>query len=228
MPEATGLGARAPRPAEASSPDASGRTRPPPDSPRLVEVGWVLAGDLDPEDRGAVDAACQALLDRLRGWFPEFEWRMPVVPRRDVEVHQPAEPVLLLDHGIEERDLRRWDFALVVTKVELRTYLQPFAFAIPARAVSCGVISTARLDPAATRTDVAHERERAVVMGRRVEALALHLLGHLTDLPHAEDPRDFMSDLETLGDLDQLDRLAPAALAQMRAELELVADLRLE
>ena len=193
----------------------------------LIEVGWVLTGHLDAVDREAARKARGLMLGRLGEAFPAFAWKMPVLVRKELGLKERVEPVALIDHGAVERDAQRWDFALVVTGAELVSYYKPFALGAPSQAVNVAVLSTARVDPAATRSG-ADDAERADVMARRLLALALHLFGHLNDLPHSDDPEDVMYDLKTVEDLDHMARFSDAALARLEGELQAEADLRLE
>lgn len=207
----------APQPA---SEDATGAERP------LVEIGWVVAGRLDKADLRAVKRARALLLDDLRAWFPGFGWRMPVVRRRELVTNGQAEPVVLLDHGVLERDARWWDFALVVTEAPLQSYYKPFTLGAPSRAIGVAVLSTARLDPAALGN--LDEADRVQAMTRRIRALALHLFGHLTDVDHADAQASFMYDVRTVADLDAMERFDAHELAELNDALADVADLRLE
>lgn len=198
----------------------------PPPKP-LIEVGWVLAGNLDAVDRDAARKARALMLSRLSEAFPVFEWRMPVLLRKELGLQERVEPVSLIDHGVVERDAQRWDFALVVTGADLKSYYKPFALGTPSQAVNVAVLSTAWIDPAATHSG-ADGNGRADGMTRRLLALALHLFGHLNDLPHSNDPGDVMYDLKTVEDLDRMEHFSDAALARLEGELHAEADLRLE
>ena len=193
----------------------------------LIELGWVLVGRFDPPDRRAVRAVRERIRETLASTFPEYEWRMPLAEREAVEASQRKEVVDLLEHGVVERQARNWDFALVVTGGDLRSYYQPFALGAPARALSVAVMSTARLDPRSSDRTVELE-ERIEVMTRRLHALALHLLGHLGDLVHATHPKDYTYNFETVADLDRMERYSATRREQLGRELADVADLRLE
>ncbi|ARA92452.1 hypothetical protein AWN76_004225 [Rhodothermaceae bacterium RA] len=194
----------------------------------LIEVGWVLAGRLDAVDVQAVEAARSRVLRLLEAQFPAFTWRMPLVLRREFDRSSPLEPVKLLDLGVQERDTRHWDFALVITDSDLRSYYKPYALGTPSQAVSVAALSTARIDPAAA-SELVGEEERTERLARRVVSLALHLFGHLNDLPHEEDdPADFMYDLKTVTDLDRMVRFGPEGANRLEEALQDVADVRLE
>ena len=102
----------------------------------LIEIGWVLAGDLDEQELEAIRAAREQCLQQLRANLPEFEWRMPVVYRRRIVQAQRVQPVHLLDAAASERAVRRWDFALLVTDAELVSYYSPWALGMASRTLS--------------------------------------------------------------------------------------------
>ena len=192
-----------------------------------IEIGWVLAGAFDAVDLDAVQQARTRVLRFLRERFDAFEWRMPVVARREAVPGRTAELVDLLDLGVAERDALQWDAALVVTAAPLESRYKRFALGAPSRAVQTAVLSTARIDPAAALS-AADEAERLETMSQRLFALALHLLGHLGGLDHAADPQDLMYDLQAEADLDRMTRFSEEAAAQLRSEWADVADVRLE
>jgi predicted Zn-dependent protease len=152
---------------------------------------------------------------------------MPVIVRREAVLHHPAEPVKLLDMGVAERDAGHWDYALVITEAELKTYDKPFAMATPSNAVNVAVLSTSRLDPAAWLASCS-EDERIALLERRIVALAMHQLGHLNGLHHRDDPKDFMHDVPSPQALDKLEYFGEETREAINRQLDDVADLRLE
>lgn len=194
---------------------------------QLIEVGWLVAGPLDPVDREAVDEARLDLLDQLRDAFPEFTWSMPWVERGDPLRGQRIEPVVLLEMGEMERETKRWDFAFVVTGADLRSYDKPYALAVPSRSLGVAALSTSRIDPQAAGSGPTRE-ERRKAMARRLVALTMHLFGHLNDLEHDEDRSSVMFNLRSPKDLDGMEDYPETAREYLAAELSDVADLRLE
>lgn len=205
-------------------------TTPDPESPRLrtgddpgprpIEVGWLLVGDLGREQRQAVLGAREALSKRLETHFPQFRWHMPVVTHPTVPVLGLEEPAARLVDGVQERDARAWDFALVVTPHDLRSYYKSYALAVPSRALAVAVISLARLGP--------EPDEPADVLPRRLAALALHLFGDLNGLWHRDDPEAVMRPPEAVRDLDAPGTFSDDELEALAEALVDVADLRLE
>jgi len=191
----------------------------PPPGP-LIELGWVLAGGLSAAEREAVLAARELLGKRLEGWFPQFRWLMPVVVQPTARREAVEEPFSRLHEGVQERDARAWDFALVVTPQDLRSYYKSYALAVPSRALAVAVLSLARLVPDASDAPDA--------LARRVAALALHLFGDLNGLWHRDEPMAAMRPPQAVGDLDAERSFEDDELEALAAALHDVADLRLE
>lgn len=207
------------------------RPQPPAEGePRLIEVGWLVVGSLDPVDREAVEQGRRRALAVLRRRFPDFDWQMPLMERRDLAQEVREEPVTLLDYGRSERDARHWDFALVITGSDLVAHEKSFALAVPSRALGVAVISTVRIDPKASDdlVEPLPEEERAALMARRLSALALHLFGHLNGLEHSGPPSCVMHDPSDIHDLDAMEDYGDEEAAKLEGELADVADLRLE
>jgi predicted Zn-dependent protease len=193
---------------------------------QLIEVGWVLAGELDTFEREAVDLARRRLLAQLEVALPEFTWRMPVIHRRRLVQEPKVEPVVLLELAASEREARRWDFAVVVTDAELSAYYTAFAHGMPARALGAAVLSTAYLEPSLVEGREAPDAQLRLV--QRIERLVLHLFGHLNGLGHREERRSTMCEIGTVADLDLMEGYLEEDLAELREELLRVGDARLE
>ncbi|MBH25306.1 MAG: DUF2391 domain-containing protein [Myxococcales bacterium] len=193
----------------------------------LIEVGWVLAGQLSPEDWSAIEYARERLRELFQALFPAFAWRMPLVHRREMIRQHRVTPVSLLEAGSLEREAAGWDFVLVVTEADLKGHYKPYLFGAPAQAFSVAVLSTSRLDPASLGVE-ATSTERTEVMTRRLIALAVHMFGHLNHVPHHAERRDFMYDLQSVGDLDAMETLSDGAASALHKTLARVADVRLE
>lgn len=194
----------------------------------LIEIGWIIAGPLDAADERAVQAARAQMQAWLSERFPAFTWQLPIARRREaVTPGSRVEPIELIDLGVVERDAQRWDYALVVTGLDLASYFKPYALATPSLAVSVAALSTARIDPVTTAAEVPHD-ERVATMTRRIRALAFHLFGHLNDLPHTDDPANWMCNPRAVADLDHMDGYEDDALLQLADAFEDVADVRLE
>jgi hypothetical protein len=205
-------------------PDAAPSLPAPP--PALIEVGWVLAGGLDEEERVACRTARLRMAKTLRALFPAFRWRFPIAHRSDFPVRRRVEPVDLLDLGVAEREVRRWDFAFVVTGAELESYYKPYALATPSKAAAVACLSTARLDVGAGEED--DETSPPTSLAPRLFALAMHTFGDLCGIPHADGAEDFMHIPDATADLDVMASYSDDDVAALAEALADVADVRLE
>ena len=192
----------------------------------LLEVGWVLDRRLEDVDREAAEGASQVVAERLREVLPEFEWRMPTLPRELVQAPR-EEPVSLLEAAAFELSIHHWDYALTVTGSDLVSHYSPFALAVPSRVLASAVVSTFHLDPLVRRQAVPLAERRAT-MQQRLARLALYLLGHLAGLPRTSRRDGVMTPPRTERDLDRDVRFDAGELVALRAELGRVADQRVE
>jgi hypothetical protein len=187
------------------------------DVERKVAVGWVVEA---PEGRlAAVEAACDALHERMCALLPDFEWEMPVVhrPPQEEEPDGPTEPADLIREGEAERDARRWDLCLIVVDRPLAGRTREAPLAAVSRAFSAAVLALDRL-----RADGGDEADR-------LQALALNLIGRLTNLPLVEDdPADMMALAPRPADLDRQAPPSAAQLSELREALGRIADARVE
>ncbi|MEW6490778.1 MAG: hypothetical protein AB1578_23055 [Thermodesulfobacteriota bacterium] len=192
-------------------------SRPP---ERLIEFGWLVLNRLDPDEERALEDARRRVLDRLQADFAEFRWEVPLVRRSD-PAQRREHPSVLLEEGEAEREARHWDFALVVTRGDLRAYYKRYALATPSRALGVGVLSTARLGGGA-------EGVGEQPVGRRIAALALHLLGDLNGLAHDTTQGSYLCPPQDPSDLDGMNVFPTWQRDALGKELAEVADLRLE
>jgi hypothetical protein len=135
----------------------------------------VLGADLrDPELLAAYDEARTLLRGQLEAAFPEFSWRIETAERRAFMPRGALDPVDLLEIGVAEKLHRHWDYVLVVVPNELISRHGPSTLGVPSSALEAAVASTSRLGSGPE-------------LAARLTALALHLLGHLWRLDHAEE-----------------------------------------
>ncbi|MEZ4600041.1 MAG: hypothetical protein R2940_09690 [Syntrophotaleaceae bacterium] len=186
---------------------------------RRIDLGWLIPRELEAADLDAVVAARDCMSAHLGQVFPEFDWHMPLVRRTEALRQGSIEPTRLLAEGVEERDIRHWDFAFVLTGDDLQTYYKPFALAVPSRTIGVAVISLARLG---------FEEEGQDRPARRLCSLGMHLFGDLNGLPHCTDPARYMFAPGHRDNLENMVGFSEKELGQLDAELQDVADLRLE
>lgn len=159
--------------------------------------------------------------------FPGFNWRMPIIKRMKLTRVPSMEAMALLDAGSAELDRTTWDFAFVITQADLISHYRSRALATPSQALGVAAISLARLDPSVGDREIpAAVREKR--LAGRISALALHLFGHLNDLPHAESRECNMHPPADASDLDSYERYSDESKELLQAALERVADVRLE
>ena len=194
---------------------------------RGIDLGIVVYGRMDDVDAEAVRRARGVLIADLRTRFPEFRWRVPLIRRPELPQPTRVEPVALLQHGVEERDVHGWDFALVVSASDLVPHYKSRAMAVVARLLDLGVLSTARLDPFAF-DETESEAGRLELMTGRLQKLMHHVLGHLCGLPNIDEPDNLMFNLQSVGQLDTMHDLTEEQVGQMREHLVEIDDVRLE
>ena len=124
-----------------------------PDKP-LLEVGWIIAGKLEHIDLQAAKAACESVVDFFRRHFPNIQFRMPIIFRDELMSGLREEPVVLLDLAVTERNIKHWDYTIVVTGADLIGHYKTDALAAISRTFESAVISTVRIDPRAARQAV--------------------------------------------------------------------------
>ena len=193
-----------------------------------IEVGLIVAGELDEVDSQAVVQVKQELERDFAQAFPQFGWKVELIWRRELARENPIEPMPLIDIAREERDGRDWDFVFVVVAADLRTHYKPFAFAAVSRAMDTAVISTVRIDPR-MEDPSARSEIRIESVSRRLLVLIRQAFGQINSL-ESSDSRNIMGEIHTVADLDAL---ADAGWTEGQNQelaqvLELIADQRLE
>ncbi|REK18779.1 MAG: hypothetical protein DWQ37_02950 [Planctomycetota bacterium] len=215
---------------EPASVSSEGRLSPDAEAtyePQVIEIGWLVFEPMDAADLEAVEGARKQTRSFLSERFGQFHWKMTTVRREQRPSETRVEPAALLDDGVAERDLRRWDFTVIVTPIDLISYYRKDAVAAVSRSLEGIVISTSRLDPRVSQPD-ASDSQRVAAMTRRLTALVLHGLGHHTGLAHSEEAGNLMAPLETLDQIDQAEAFNASQQETMAQELAGVADRRLE
>ena len=192
-----------------------------------VVVGWLLVGHLVDVDRQAALAAHARTAEALSETFGAHRWCFPLVEQPELPTSPREEPARLLEHAANERDARSWDVAVVITASDLVAYFRSRSWATPSRSLGIAVISTARIDPGATRGEAA-EDGREARLSQRIFALALHTLGHLAGAHHRADPTAAMHPPAEVADLDAVVGYRADSIREMRTQLRRAAELRLE
>ncbi|MCB1915115.1 MAG: hypothetical protein KDG52_05300 [Rhodocyclaceae bacterium] len=202
-------------------PASDAETAPTGDRPRPpIEIGWTLV-DLAAEFDGAtIHEARRYVLEEVERIFPKFDWRLTVIRAAGDASAGPADAPELFQRGLTEHDRHGWDFSCVLTGRSLLGYERPDARAMPSRALSIAVVSLAGLLPAPAPP--------ASAAARRLAGLFLHLLGDLNGIAHGDDPDDYMAVPADPAGFETMGHFHDGAVAALGAELEDVADIRLE
>lgn len=178
-------------------------------------VMTVAVEERDPDFHAVVERAVARVETILRRG--EVALRMEVSDFRGPHLAPEAgsySPLDFLQMGLGEQVARRLDFLLVVTEVELSATGKPYVLALSSPLTNVGILSTRRLAPG-----LRAQPERQEVAARRLAALALHVLGHVLNLPHNPAPHNIMYDLEAAEELDAMTELTPEQLAAMQRAL---------
>ena len=178
-----------------------------------IAIGWILASKLtDTTLAERYDEAGEKLLDYLQTQFPAFDWQLERTERRAFPAAGVLKPLPLLELGAEEKLHQQWDFCVVIVPNDLEPRQRISTLGIPSSALEVAVLSSARLGP-------------VDALSERLAALALHLLGHLFTLEHAEEGP--MRPPNEVGRLT-LEPFPKEQLEIARDALRDVADARLE
>ncbi|WP_166823275.1 hypothetical protein [Thalassoroseus pseudoceratinae] len=197
---------------------------------RPIEIGLIIAEELDQPTTQALQQFRLSLQESLSTSFPDFEWEFQTVWRRELtSTNTRAEPVVLLDIAREERDARDWDFVFVVTPADLVSHYKPFAYGIVSRSMDSAVLSTARLDPR-TEDHSVDSSVRVRCLAGRLKTLARQAFGQINSLDCERESDTIMNRIQTLVDLDSLDDAdwSDQQREVLKDNLSLIADLRLE
>ncbi|MEZ5363068.1 MAG: hypothetical protein R2748_12190 [Bryobacterales bacterium] len=178
-------------------------------------------------NRKAIEKARLQTMRYLEEVFPGFLWRMPTIKRQKLGRLPMVEAVEMLDAGSAERDRAGWDFAFVITQADIHSHYRNRTLATPSQALGVAVLSLARLDPAMAEEDLT-ENARIQILAHRLTALALHVFGHLNDLPHASSGDCYMHPPEGPSELDSFQRYSEESQELLQEALSAVADVRLE
>src|SRR5690554_4361711 len=147
----------------------------------------MVAGPLDFVDAQAARMAVEQTDERLSELFDEFrfdffEIKRPEMTGGSLAGNGRAEPSVLLQQAVEERDSRHWDFAIMLTASELVGHYSSICFAALSRPLDAAVLSMSLIDPMALGVE-ANRDERVERIARRLSRLILHSIGHLCGLP---------------------------------------------
>lgn len=192
----------------------------------------MVAGPLDFVDAQAARMAVEQTDQRLSELFDEFrfdffEIKRPEMTGGSLAGNGRAEPSVLLQQAVEERDSRHWDFAIMLTASELVGHYSSICFAALSRPLDAAVLSMSLIDPMALGVE-ANRDERVERIARRLSRLILHSIGHLCGLPQSDHPNDLMFHPPHAHALDLMAGMDAESVLRQHAVLVEIADQRLE
>ena len=82
-----------------------------------------------------MDAARRQLLERLDGWLPQFQWKIPLLIGDSEDDGTPVAPAELLQAGVDTRNAQHWDYTVVITPADLASHYKPRSVACVSRSL---------------------------------------------------------------------------------------------
>ncbi|KAA1261171.1 hypothetical protein LF1_37160 [Rubripirellula obstinata] len=196
----------------------------------LIEIGIVVAGELDSIDQRSLRDAVESLRSNLQRSHQSagLTFRFVQVQRREMVLGTRVEPSVLLRRAQEERDAKGWDFAFVVTAAELLgKYSSSTCYAALSRPLDAAVFSTSLIDPHAIGEKI-ESSQRIKRLTERLHRLMLHAIGHLSGLSQTDANDRIMSRPTAIADLDTAASFSDTEQTKIQRALIETADQRLE
>lgn len=192
-----------------------------------IELGVVLAGQLDAVDAQAAERAIESVVAFLESRFDGFSWEPHVVRREEWTAEAPVEPSDLLQPAREARDHYGWDFAVVVTAADLVSHYKPYTYAVVSKALDVAVLSTSLVDPRASDPDAPDGHRREQIAAALVR-MTLYAVGHWLGLDQSTDAANVMWPFDPDIAPGEGPVLTPEQIAGANESLASIADQRLE
>lgn len=156
----------------------------------------------------------EKLTDQLELQIRVFEFSGPML----TSTRGAYSPLDLLQIGLAEKLERDIHFLLIIVDADLSSSTRSYVLALPSQMTNVGVVSTYRLSP--QFWGYAPDPE---VTTRRLATLLLHILGHLLNLDHEDDPQNVMFAFSAVDDLDNMQQLTGDQIAEMEENIPLEA-----
>lgn len=193
-----------------------------------VEIGLIVAGRFSLSERRLLQQSEARFRQRLQAFLPEFDWQINVSRRRDIADGRREETTELLHHAAEERELYRWDYALLLIDAELQAHYRSFALAALSRPLDAAVIATTRLMPEQDGPGADHDLPDEQGIIERISTLLLRSVLHLAGLKPVKDPHNLLYRPGSPSDLAHMKALSHEQQAELVTNLSAIADQRLE
>ena len=197
--------------------------------PRLpLEIGLIVAGRFSLSERRILQEVENRFRQKLGSLLPQFDWRISVSRRRDMGEGGRVESTDLLHQATEERDLYRWDYAIVLIDKELLAHYRSFALAVLSRPLDAAIVSTARLIPDEEGPGADHDQPDENEIVERITTLLLRSVAHLGGLRFSKEPDSLLYRPASPADLAAMQTLTSGEHQELVENLTEIADLRLE
>ncbi len=197
--------------------------------PRLpLEIGLIVAGRFTLAERRILQDVELRFRQKLGTLLPQFDWRIAVSRRRDMGEGLRIESTELLQQATEERDLYRWDYAIVLIDRELQAHYRSFALAVLSRPLDAAIVSTSRLIPDEDGPGADHDQADENEIVERIATLLLRAVAHLGGLRFSSEPDSLLYRPGSPAELATMQTLTPEEHQELVQNLTDIADLRLE
>ncbi|SEQ90428.1 hypothetical protein SAMN05421690_100376 [Nitrosomonas sp. Nm51] len=193
----------------------------------LVEIGLIVAGNIDEIDRVSVTEAADQLHAYLQQTHPDIHFQIIRLDLPEVASESRAQPSVLLQHAADQRDLRHLDFVLLVTAADLESFYSPRCLAALSRPLDAAVVSLSLIDPRAVGESRSRD-QRIQQVSHRLSRLLLHAMGHLTGLARSGRSNNLMRRPVEVNELESMEELDAWQVQRQHDSLVEVADQRLE
>ena len=164
-----------------------------------------------PDFDDLVDAAVENVQGYFNESFPDIDINVFSVSRLSLAPSAGAYSALdFLEIGMRENAIHDFHFLIIITEVTLLPQNMPFVLALPSQITNIGVISTRHLDREENLQPTSEK------VKNRLSHLITHTLGHIFNLPHVDDTKNFMFNLREVDDLDGMRYLSLNQIDQVR------------
>ncbi|WP_461834484.1 hypothetical protein [Desulfothermus sp.] len=123
-----------------------------------------------------IDYVIESLKKKFNEIFPQFDWNLKLLSKKNIPLSIPTDPIDLLELGSSIKLEFNFDFVLIYTEKPLKNRFNDIVNAVPSNLFEVAVISVSRFMNYNTR------QYYDSVLG-----LTMHCLGHLWGLHHSQD-----------------------------------------
>ncbi|MEM7112974.1 MAG: hypothetical protein AAF614_11120 [Chloroflexota bacterium] len=154
-----------------------------------ITIGWILPSHSPERLNNIFAETSQNIMQQLKVQLPEFEWCFEMEELHLYPGVGKLKTVPLLELGLTEKQVNRWDFAFVLVPNDLEPVRNIITVGVPSSTLGIAVLSSARLG-------------MDEHLPQRLTSLALHLFGWLCHLDRSPHGPMQSIDLHTMHDWD--------------------------